>query len=88
MNRSFGGTSWTCHPVYVQIPDGRWTLAAMHNYPHLYGSISNNGFGGHLCIHFLRTYEECIANGDSSYGVEMQDAIRTYWRALTGEIVP
>ena len=69
MNRSFGSTSWTCHPVYVRLTDGRWTLAAMHNYPHLYGSISNNGFGGHLCIHFLRTYDECISAGDSVYGV-------------------
>ena len=84
MNRSFGSTSWTCHPVYVRLTDGRWTLAAMHNYPHLYGSISNNGFGGHLCIHFLRTYDECISAGDSVYGVEMQDTIRKYWLALTG----
>lgn len=84
MNRSFGKTSWDCHPVFVKLPDGRWTLAAMHNYPHLYGSISNNGFGGHLCIHFLREYSECIAAGDSNYGVQMQDAIRKYWKAMTG----
>ena len=84
MNRSFGSTSWDCHPVFVQLPDGRWTLAAMHNYPHLYGSITNNGFGGHLCIHFLREYSECIAAGDSNYGVQMQDTIRKYWKAMTG----
>lgn len=84
MNRSFGKTSWDCHPVYVRLPDGRWTLAAMHNYPHLYGSINDNGFGGHLCIHFLRTYAECRAAGDTNYGVQMQDAIRKHWKALTG----
>ncbi len=88
MNRSFGKTSWDCHPVYVKIPDGRWILAAMHNYPHNVNGIMNNGFGGHLCIHFLREYDECIANGDSNYGVQMQDAIRKRWKAMTGIDVP
>lgn len=83
MNRSFGKTNWTCHPVYVQLPDGRWTLASMHNRPHLYGSINNNGFGGHLCIHFLRDMDECKRN-DPDYGVQNQNTIRNTWKALTG----
>lgn len=86
MNRSFGEGSWTCHPVYVQLPDGRWTLASMHNRPHLYGSINNNGFGGHLCIHFLRDMDECKKN-DPNYGVTNQNTIRNAWKALTGEVV-
>ena len=86
MNRSFGAGSWTCHPVYVQLPDGRWTLASMHNRPHLYGSINNNGFGGHLCIHFLRDMDECKRN-DPNYGVSNQNTIRNAWKALTGEVV-
>lgn len=87
MNRSFGSTSWTCHPVYVQLPDGRWTLASMHNRPHLYGSINNNGFGGHLCIHFLRDMDEAKRN-DPDYGVQNQNTIRAAWKALTGITVP
>lgn len=83
MNRSFGKTNWTCHPVYVMLPDGRWTLASMHNRPHLYGSINNNGFGGHLCIHFLRDMDECKRN-DPNYGVQNQNTIRNTWKALTG----
>lgn len=87
MNASFGKTSWNCHAVYVLLPSGDWTIAAMHNYPHLKGNITDNGFGGHLCIHFLRTYEECKAAGDTNYGVQMQDCIRKQWKALTGETI-
>ena len=83
MNRSFGTGSWTIHPVYVQLPDGRWTMATMHNRPHLYGSITNNGFGGHLCIHFLRDMDEAKKN-DPNYGVNNQLTLRSAWKALTG----
>lgn len=83
MNRSFGTGSWTIHPVYVQLPDGRWTMATMHNRPHLYGSITNNGFGGHLCIHFLRDMDEAQRN-DPNYGVNNQLTLRSAWKALTG----
>jgi len=86
MNRSFGSTSWTIHPVYVLLPTGQWTVATMHNNPHLYGSINNNGFGGHLCIHFLRDMDECTLN-DPNYGVNNQKTLRSAWKALTGETV-
>lgn len=86
MNRSFGDTSWTIHPVYVQLPSGQWTLATMHNRPHLYGTITDNGFGGHLCVHFLRDMSEAQKN-DPSYGVNNQVTLRNAWKALTGETV-
>ena len=86
MNRSFGSTSWTIHPVYVLLPTGEWTMATMHNNPHLYGSIMDNGFGGHLCIHFLRDMEEAERN-DPDYGVKNQKTLRNAWKALTGETV-
>ena len=86
MNRSFGKGSWTIHPVYVGLPDGRWTMATMHNRPHLYGSITDNGFGGHLCVHFLRDMDECQKN-DPNYGVNNQKTLRSAWKALTGETV-
>lgn len=88
MNRSFGSTAWTVHPVYVQLPSGQWTMATMHNRPHLYGSIMDNGFGGHLCIHFLRDVSECIRVGDDDYGVQNQRTLRSAWKALTGETIP
>ena len=86
MNRSFGNTSWTIHPVYVLLPSGQWTMATMHNRPHLYGSITNNGFGGHLCVHFLRDMAEAQKN-DPKYGVNNQITLRSAWKALTGETV-
>lgn len=86
MNRSFGDTSWTIHPVYVLLPTGQWTMATMHNRPHLYGSINDNGFGGHLCVHFLRDMAEAQKN-DPNYGVNNQVVLRNAWKALTGETV-
>ena len=86
MNRSFGSTSWTIHPVYVMLPDGQWTMATMHNRPHLYGSITDNGFGGHLCVHFLRDMSEAQKN-DPNYGVNNQVMLRKFWKTLTGETV-
>jgi len=86
MNRSFGSTSWTIHPVYVLLPTGQWTMATMHNMPHLYGSINDNGFGGHLCVHFLRDMSEAKKN-DPNYGVKNQNALRSAWKALTGETI-
>lgn len=86
MNRSFGEGSWTVHPVYVQLPDGRWTMATMHNRPHLYGSITDNGFGGHLCVHFLRDLDEC-AKADPDYGMSNQTTLREAWFNLTGQVV-
>ena len=85
MNVAFGNkTTWTPKPVYVKLPDGRWTVAATHNTPHLSGSILGNGFDGHLCVHFLRDMAECQQN-DPSYGVTNQNVIRSTWKALTGE---
>ena len=86
MNRSFGSTSWAIHPVYVKLPSGVWTIATMHNRPHLYGSITANGFGGHLCVHFLRTMTEAQQN-DPEYGVQNQITLRNAWKALTGETI-
>ena len=86
MNRSFGDTSWTIHPVYVLLPSGQWTMATMHNRPHLYGTITDNGFGGHLCVHFLRTMSESEQN-DPKYGVANQQTIRSFWKSLTGETI-
>lgn len=83
MNAAFGPASWDTRPVYVQLPGGTWTLATMHNYPHLSGSISDNGFGGHLCIHFLRDLEE-TQKADPNYGMQNQRAIRKAWKSMTG----
>ena len=84
MNKAFGPPSWNINIVYVKLPDGRWTMAAMHNRPHLSGNIKDNGFDGHLCVHFLRDLDEVTKN-DPNYGLSNQKAIRKAWERLTGE---
>lgn len=84
MNKAFGPPSWNINVVYVKLPDGRWTMASMHNRPHLSGNIRDNGFDGHLCVHFLRDLDETTRN-DPNYGLSNQKAIRKAWERLTGE---
>ena len=71
------------HPVYIRMPDGRWTLAAMHDYPHGTSTIKDNGFGGQNCVHFLRDMAEARQN-DPSYGVRNQEVLRSTWQSMTG----
>ena len=84
MNKAFGKTSWDPMTVYAKLPNGKWTLATMHNTPHLNGSIKDNDFEGHLCVHFLRDMSETEKN-DPNYGVTNQKVIRKSWKALTGQ---
>ncbi len=84
MLKAFGGiNTWNQKGVYVRLPDGRWTVGSTHDVPHDSGSVRNNNFNGHLCVHFLRTMEETQKN-DPSYGVANQYTIRTLWKSVTG----
>ncbi len=85
MVRAFGGIhTWNQKGVYVLLPDGRWTIGSTHDMPHMSGSIKDNGFNGHLCLHFLRDMSECKKK-DPKYGVSNQLTIRALWKELTGE---
>ena len=86
MNRAFGGRlSWAPVPVYVQVPGTGWVLATMHNYPHGSNWVVN-GFGGHLCVHFLRDIEETKKTATASdYHLSHQKAIRLAWKSMTGQ---
>ena len=79
--------SWNERPVYVQLANGTWCIASMPNMPHLSGSISNNGFNGHTCVHFPRTMTEVQKNDPKNGGRHQRD-IRLQWRRLTGEDIP
>ena len=88
MYQAFGGVvTWTPRTVFVKLPNGTWTLAAMHDVAHLSGSISDNNFDGHLCVHFLRTMDETKIL-DPNYGVQCQNALRSAWKSLTGYSIP
>ena len=87
MLKAFGGkNTWNQKGVYVRLPGGTWTIGATHDMPHLTGSIKDNGFDGHLCVHFLRNMDECEQN-DPNYGVSNQRTIRELWKKLTGETI-
>ena len=88
MKAAWGGSfSWTEKPVYVRLPNGTWCIASMHSMPHLSGSIGNNNFDGHLCVHFPRTMTETQQN-DPKNGVRHQNDIRKHWLKITGEEIP
>lgn len=85
MQKAFDGkSSWTMHIVYVQLPNGTWCMAGMHNRPHQSNGILGNGFGGHLCVHFLRDMDE-TKKADPVTGVQYQNLLRDAWYNLTGE---
>ena len=86
--RAFGNMQdWGPKPVYIQLPNGTWTVATMHNVAHGSQTIRNNDFDGQNCIHFLRDMEECRKN-DPNYGVSNQETLRAFWQSLTGQTVP
>ena len=85
MLKAFGGeNTWNQKGVYVKLPSGVWTIGSTHDMPHMSGNIKDNGFDGHLCVHFLRDMAEAKQN-DPSYGVVNQETIRALWKSLTGE---
>lgn len=79
--------SWDERPVYVQLANGTWCIASMPNMPHLSGSIKDNGFDGHTCVHFPRTMTEVQTNDPKNAGRHNRD-IRVHWLKLTGEDIP
>ncbi len=83
------GNQWTWNekPVYIRLANGTWCIASMPNMPHLSGSLSDNGFDGHTCVHFPRTMTEVQKNDPKNAARHNRD-IRNHWLKLTGEMVP
>ncbi|MCL2812284.1 MAG: peptidoglycan-binding protein [Clostridia bacterium] len=78
MFKAFGNkNTWTPKAVWVTMPDGKTYIASMHNMGHLSGSIKDNGFNGHLCIHFPRTMADAQRTGP--YAVTHQQEIIRGW---------
>lgn len=83
--RAFGNREdWGPKPVYVQLPNGMWTVAGLANVAHNTQTIKNNNFNGQNCLHFLRDMSETQKN-DPKTGVANQNCIRTFWKELTGQ---
>lgn len=82
MNQAFGNsTTWNPKPVYVKLPSGTWTMATMHNTPHLSGKIKDNNFDGHLCVHFLRDMAEAKKKRSEVWGPESRGTTRGMGKA-------
>lgn len=82
--RAFGNhNEWGPKPVYVRLPDGRWTVAGTHNMPHENNGIKDNNFDGHTCVHFFRTMSEA-QQFDPKDGVRNQNTIRQFWKDTRG----
>lgn len=79
--------SWDEKPVYVRLANGTWVIASMPNMPHLSGSIKDNNFDGHTCVHFPRLMTEVQQNDPKNAARHNRD-IRIYWLKLTGEEIP
>ena len=47
--------SWKRHAVYVTLSNGVTLAGSINGMPHGTGSISDNNFDGHICIHFLNS---------------------------------
>lgn len=78
MYRAFGKkTTWNPKAVWITMPDGNTFIASLHNTPHLSGSIKDNNFDGHLCIHFPREMSEAEKTGP--YAVTHQKEIIKGW---------
>ena len=87
MMKAFGNKhTWEPKGVYVRLSDGRWTIGATHNVPHLNNHLLENGFDGVLCVHFYRDMEEC-SRLDPKYGVQNQKVLRSLWEKLSGEVL-
>ena len=83
--RAFGNREdWGPKPVFVQLPNGMWTVAGLSNVAHNTQTIKNNNFNGQNCLHFLRDMSETQKN-DPKTGVANQNCIRTFWKELTGQ---
>ncbi len=80
MYKAFGNkNTWTPKAVWITFPDGQTYIGSLHNVPHLSGSIKDNNFDGHLCIHFPREMSEAEETGP--YAVSHQKAIIAGWEA-------
>lgn len=79
-----GETTWLPRPVWVTFSDGKTYLGTMNNVPHNPYHLRNNGFNGHLCVHFQIPMEKAKEIG--SYATSHQEALVKAWeetRALS-----
>ena len=80
MYQACGTKNWTPHPVWVILSNGQVYLATTHSVPHGCQHITDNGFAGHMCIHFPRTNSQVTSIG--SYATSHQKAVDKAWKVV------
>ena len=76
MKQAYGGSwSWNRRAIWVTI-DGVSYAASMNGMPHGTGSITDNNFDGHHCIHFLNSRTHTGNRWDTAHQAAVQKAYK------------
>ncbi|MEW6243603.1 MAG: LysM peptidoglycan-binding domain-containing protein [Bacillota bacterium] len=75
LKRIYGGAwSWSRRPIVVQVSSYR-IAASMNGMPHGGSSVSDNGFPGHHCIHFLGSTTHGTRKLDPAHQAAVKEAV-------------
>jgi len=76
MKKAYGGSwSWNRRAIWVTI-DGVSYASSMNGMPHGTGSIKDNNFDGHHCIHFLNSRTHTGNRWDTAHQAAVQKAYK------------
>ena len=78
MLKIFGHWSWRRRPVLVKY-NGHVYAASMNGMPHGTGTIKNNGFDGHFCIHFYGSKTHGTKRVDEAHQSCVATAMHYTW---------
>ncbi len=78
MKSIFGHWSWKRRAILVQY-NGHVYAASMNGMPHGTGTIKNNGFDGHFCIHFTGSKTHGSGKVDSMHQSCVKTALKHTW---------
>lgn len=74
MREIYGGRwSWERRAIILEV-GGRRLAASMNGQPHGRGAISENGFGGHFCIHLLGSHTHGTQRMDFQHQAKILEA--------------
>ncbi len=78
MKSIFGHWSWKRRAILVKI-NGHVYAASMNGMPHGTGTIDNNNFDGHFCIHFLGSKTHGSGKVDETHQNCVKTALKHSW---------
>ncbi len=78
MKSIYGHWSWKRRSILVKI-NGHVYAASMNGMPHGTGTIANNNFDGHFCIHFLGSKTHGSGKVDETHQNCVKNALKHSW---------